>query len=64
MKEYMSTEEIRQELNISRWKVQQVRDYMRTRIGKPGGFASNCIIMKGKALRMKYVDFIRAAEEV
>ena len=64
MKEYMSTDEIRNELNISKWKVQQVRDYMRSQIGKPGGYASSCIIMNGKAMRMRYVDFIRAAAEL
>ncbi|MBR3183293.1 MAG: helix-turn-helix domain-containing protein [Firmicutes bacterium] len=60
MKEYLSTYEIMAELGISKSTVQRTRDKMRKLIGKKGGLSTRAIIGQGKAIRMRYVDFLTA----
>ena len=63
MKEYMSTYELMEEFGISKSTIQRTRDRMRKQIGKKDGFSPYCIRGKGKALRMRREDFIRAWED-
>lgn len=60
MKEYMKAKEIRALTGISERTQQRTRDFMRSMIGKKGGFSPGCVIGNGRGLLVRYTDFIRA----